>query len=94
MLFEEKSTKLVKWSKITTQQLKTVENPNIVDIKLVVIEHPKTLHKLPKEIWQAGKVSQVNGAGKNFGSPLYSETKKVKNFWWKKCNNNETISCW
>ena len=79
MLFEEKSTKLVKWSKITTQQLKTVENPNIVDIKLVVIEHPKTLHKLPKEIWQAGKVSQVNVAGKNFGSPLHSETKKVKN---------------
>ena len=79
MLFEEKSTKLVKWSKITTQQLKTVENPNIVDIKLVVIEHPKTLHKLPKEICQAGKVSQVNVAGKNFGSPLHSETKKVKN---------------
>ena len=79
MLFEEKSTKLVKWSKITTQQLKTVENPNIVDIKLVVIEHPKTLHKLPKEIWRAGKVSQVNVAGKNYGSPLHSETKKVKN---------------
>ena len=29
-----------------TQQLKSIENPNIADIKSVIIEHQKTLHKL------------------------------------------------
>ena len=36
---EKKITKLVKRSKLTTQQLKAVENPNIVDIKSVTIKH-------------------------------------------------------
>ena len=43
--------------KTTTQWPKTIEKPNIGDIKLVVIEHQKTWHKLSKPIRQAEKVS-------------------------------------
>ena len=50
---------------------KTFENPNIVNIKSVIIEHPKTSHKLSKTIRQTEKVSEV---GSN--SSLYSDTKK------------------
>ena len=39
-----------------TQQLKAIENPNNVDIKSIIIEHPKTSHKLSKTISQAEKV--------------------------------------
>ena len=46
----KKNTKLVKQSEIITQLPKTFENSNIVDIKSVIIAHPKTLHKLPKTI--------------------------------------------
>ena len=81
-IWREKNTGLVKWSKIITQQLKATENPNIVGIKSVIIEHPKTSHKLSKTIRQAGKVSQV-GSGKS-GSPLHSETNKLNIFWKKK----------
>ena len=70
----KKNTKSVKQSKIITQHPKTFENPNIVDIKSVIIAHAKTLHKLPKTIRQK-KVSLV---GSN--SPLYSDTKKLKFF--------------
>ena len=31
------------------------KNPNIVNIKSVIIEHPKTSHKLSKTIWQVKK---------------------------------------
>ena len=62
----------VKQSKIIIYQPKTFENPNIVDIKSIIIEHPKTSHKLSKTIRQAEKV------GSN--SSLYSGTKKVKKF--------------
>ena len=55
----KKNTIEVNQSKIIIQQPKTFENPNIVDIKSVIIEHPKTSHKLPKTIRQAAKVSQV-----------------------------------
>ena len=44
---------------------KTFENPNIVDIKSIVTEHPKTSHTLSKTIRQADKV------GSN--SSLYSD---------------------
>ena len=74
---------MVKRSKIITYQLKTMENPDIVDIKSVIIEHLKSLHKLSKTIRQAAKVSQV-GTEKNSNSPLCSQTKKVKFFWVKK----------
>ena len=62
---------MVKLSKVITQQLKAIENPNIVDIKSVIIEHPKTSYKLYKTM----KVSQA-GAVKNSSIPLYSETKQ------------------
>ena len=42
---KRKNTKLLKLSKIITQQVKPTEKPNSVDIKLVIIEHPKTSHK-------------------------------------------------
>ena len=66
---------MVKRSKIIIQQPKALEIPNIVDIKSVTIENPKTSHKLSKTIRQAEKISQA-GAVKNCNSPLYIETKK------------------
>ena len=61
---KRKNTKLVKASKIFTQQPNIFENPNTVDIKSVTIQHPKTSHKLSRSIRQAKKVSQVSGAGR------------------------------
>ena len=55
----------MKRSKITTQQPKAIENPNITDLKSVFIEHPKIFGKLSKTIRQAEKVSQV-GSDKTF----------------------------
>ena len=78
-----KNTKFVKRSRIITQQLKTSENANIVDIKSVIIEHPKTSCKLSKTIRQAEKVSHV-GSSKSSNSPLDSETKKVAIFCMRK----------
>ena len=69
-----KNIKSVKRSKIVTQQVKAIENPNIVDIKAVIIEHPKTSRKLSKTIRQAGNVSQEI-TDKSSNSPLDSETK-------------------
>ena len=71
---KRKNTHLVKRSKIITQLLKSFENPKIVDIKSVTMEHPKTSCKLSKTIRQTKKVFQV-GSGKSSNSPLYSETK-------------------
>ena len=59
---KRKNIKSVKRSKTITHQLKTFENPNIVNIKSVIIEHLKTSHKLFKTIRQAVKISQV-GSG-------------------------------
>ena len=59
ILFKEKNKKLVKRSKIITQQPNSIENPNIVDVKSSIIEHLKTSHKLSKTIKQAEKVSQI-----------------------------------
>ena len=70
---------LKKKSKIIAQQAKTIENPNIVDIRSAIIKHPKTSHKLSKSIKQAKKVSQVSGAGKDFERTLYSEASKSGN---------------
>ena len=55
---KKEDTKSVKESKIMTQQPKTFENSNIFNIWSVIIEHPKTSHKLSKTIRQAEKVSQ------------------------------------
>ena len=54
-----KNTKSVKQSNIITYQPKNFENPNTVDIKSVIKEHPKTPHELSKTLRQAEKVSQV-----------------------------------
>ena len=67
----KKNTKSVKQSKIITYQPKTFENPNLVDIKSVITEHPKTSHKLSKTIRQAEKVSHI---GSN--SSLFSDEKR------------------
>ena len=66
----------VKQSKIISQQSKPTENPNIIDIKSVTAENPRTSLKLSKTIRQAGKVSP----GKSFTSPLQSEVTKHANF--------------
>ena len=50
-------TKPLKKSKVITHQPKTVENPNSLVIKSVIIEHPKTSNKL--SIRQAEKFFQV-----------------------------------
>ena len=65
-----------KKSKIINQQWKTFENPNIVDIKLVILEHPKISHESSKNIRQVEKVSQ---AGTN--SSYIVIQKNVKIFW-------------
>ena len=41
----KKNTKSVKQSEIIPNQPNTFENPNIVHIKSVITEHPKTSHK-------------------------------------------------
>ena len=42
-LWKNKNKKLIKRSKIITQQPKLLEKLNIIDIKSVTIEHPKNL---------------------------------------------------
>ena len=66
-----KNINSVKQSEIITYQPKAFEKPDIVYIKSVIIEYPKTSHKLSKTLEQAEKVSQV---GSN--TSLYSDKKK------------------
>ena len=68
----KKNRKSAKQSDIITYQPKTFENPSIVDVKSVITEHSKNLHKLSKTIRKSEKL------GSN--SSLYSDTKKNK-FW-------------
>ena len=51
----KKNIKSVKQSEIITYQPKAFENPNIVDIKSIITEHPRTSHKLSKTIAQCEK---------------------------------------
>ena len=53
LIWREKKHKTGKMIKNITQQPKTSENPNIVDIKSITIEHSKTSCRLSKTIWQA-----------------------------------------
>ena len=76
----EKNTKLIKQPKIIFQLPKTIEKPNIVDIKSVNIEYPKTLNKVSKPMRQAKKVSHLCGAGKNFDSLYILKKKKWKGY--------------
>ena len=55
-----------------------MENQNIIDIKWVTIEHPKSSCKSSKTIRQAKKISHASGSGKN-SSLFYDETTKTKN---------------
>ena len=64
--------------KIISQQPKAIENQNIVDIRAVNIEYPKTLNKVSKSIRQAKKVSQISCAGKNFDSLYIVKQKSEK----------------
>ena len=68
----KKNTKPVKQANI-------FETPNIVDIKSVIVEHPRTSHKSSKTTRQTEKVSLVD-SGKSSNSSLYSDTKISKNF--------------
>ena len=54
-----------------TYQPKTFENPNIVDIKSVIAEHPKNSYKLCKTIKKGEKVG--------FNRSLNSDTKHILN---------------
>ena len=54
-----------------------MKKSNIIDIESVTIESPHRSLDLSK--MKVEKISQVNGAGNNSGSPFYSETKRSKN---------------
>ena len=43
---------MVKRSKAITQITKTAQNQNIIDIKLVTIEHPKMYRKLCRKLYR------------------------------------------
>ena len=82
----KKNTKSLKQSEIISYQPKNLKNTNIVDIKSVIIEYPKTSHKLSKTLRQAEKVG--------CNSFLYSYTRKnKKNLNQKNCKNNKTSTC-
>ena len=51
----KKNTKSIKQSEIITYQPKNFENLNIVEIKSIIADHSKTLHKLSKATRQAEK---------------------------------------
>ena len=72
------NTKLLKRLKTINYQPKTLENPNIVDIKLFNIDQPKTSGKFSKTIRQAENVSEVSSR-KSSNNPLNSETKESEN---------------
>ena len=83
---KKKNRKSVKQSEIITYQPKIFVNPNSVDIKSVITEHPKTSHKFSKTIRKGEKV------GPN--SSLSSETSKGGNFLnEKKHKSNKTRTC-
>ena len=51
-----KNRKLVRQSKIITNQPKSFESLNPVDIKSNITEHPQTSHKLSKTIRESEKI--------------------------------------
>ena len=81
-----KSRKSVKQSEIITDQPKTFKNTNIVGIKSVITQHPKTSCKLSKTIGKGGKV------GSN--SSLYSDTVKPLNSGHLRVLKNLSIVKW
>ena len=84
ILFQQKkNTKLVKPSKIITEQPKTLENPNIADKKSSFIEYSKSSCKLFNTIKQAEKLSLASCANKNSSkfNALYIVKEKKLKFW-------------
>ena len=73
--------KSVKQSEIITYQPNIFRNPNIVDIKSDIIEHPNTSYKLSKTIRRSEKIDSDNS--------LYSDTKSANLLNEKKCKNNK-----
>ena len=67
---------MVKRLKIVTQQPKPIESPNVVDLKSVTMERPKTSYRLSKTIKHCKKVA----AGKDFNIHFYSKTTKHEIF--------------
>ena len=78
-MFIEKKYKTGKRLKSNCSTTRNLRNPDIVDITLAIIDHPKTFDKLSKNIRQAEKASNV-GNWKNYIGPLYSETKEKESF--------------
>ena len=72
----KKNKKSVKQSAIFTYRPNTFQNPNFVDIKLDITEHPKTSQKLSNTIRKGEKVDS--------NSTLYSDPKKSQIFWTEK----------
>ena len=68
IIYKKEKHKISKTIRNNYLSTKNFENLNIVDIKSVITEHPKTSQKL----------SKIEKAGSN--SSLYSDTKKVKSF--------------
>ena len=74
-------TKTKKWLNVQNKLLNNQRlNPKIIDIKLVIIKHPKTSRILSRTIRRAKKVSEVAGGCKNSSTLLYSETTKTDIF--------------
>ena len=83
MFYEKENIKSVKELEVTTYQSKTFENPNIVDIKSITTENPKTSHKLFKTMRQVIRLMT-----------LYVVIQKSQNFLnKKKYENNKTRKC-
>ena len=69
---KKKKGKSDKQPEMITYQTKSFQNPNTIDIKSVITEHPKTSHKLSRTIRKGEKLNSI--------SSLYNDTKKVKTF--------------
>ena len=74
----EKKHKISKMIKDNYSTVKSYRKPNIVDIRSVIIEHPKTSQKLSNTLKHAKTVPHV-GSGKSSNSLLYNKTKKREN---------------
>ena len=68
----KESRKSAKQSETIIYQPRTIKNPDIVDIKSIITEHPKNSHKLSRTIRQAEKVVS--------NSSLYKDTEKWEFF--------------
>ena len=71
----------MKQSKIITHQPKSTESPNVVDIRSVTLENPRTSPNLSITIGQGEKILQVVFGEKiSNHSFLYFDTRKYETF--------------